>query len=338
MRFLLLPLTGPYALIIFIRNFLYDIGFLKSYRVKNSIGIGNLSMGGTGKTPLTIYLTEWLLKNHETVYVLSRGYKRTSRGMVQLKESHKSHEVGDEPLMYKKRFKNKIQVIVSKNRLYASHSVIKKNPGAIMLFDDVFQHRKVITEFSIVTTPFNELFVDDLLIPAGRLREPKNNIKRAHCILVSKCPNELSHEEKENIKSRLSNYHKPIFFSSIVYEKFICFGVAVENIKRILLVTGIANNQNLKSHLEKTYEIEEVTYSDHHRYDIEDIKDIHQKFNSFADEQTIILTTEKDMVRMLEFETYLSKNKLPIYFQPISIEMHNEKEFTSLIKNYVGKV
>ena len=92
-------------------------------------------------------------KNHETVYVLSRGYKRTSRGMVQLKESHKSHEVGDEPLMYKKRFKNKIQVIVSKNRLYASHSVIKENPGAIMLFDDVYQHRKVITEFSIVTTP-----------------------------------------------------------------------------------------------------------------------------------------------------------------------------------------
>ena len=107
MRFLLLPFTGPYALIIFIRNFLYDIGFLKSYQVKNSIGIGNLSMGGTGKTPLTVYLTEWLLKNHEIVYVLSRGYKRTSRGMVQLKESHKSHEVGDEPLMYKKRFKNK---------------------------------------------------------------------------------------------------------------------------------------------------------------------------------------------------------------------------------------
>jgi tetraacyldisaccharide 4'-kinase len=338
MRFLLLPFSWLYSLGIFIRNLLFDIGFLKSFRVKNSIGIGNLSMGGTGKTPLTLFIAEWLIENNEHVFILSRGYKRTTEGTMQVDESHKSHEVGDEPLMYKRRLKEKINVIVTKNRWLGSLEVKRQSPEAFALFDDVFQHRKVITDFSIVTTPINDLFLDDLLIPAGRLREPKRNIKRANCIVITKCPNQLSSDKKQDIRSRFMHYNKPVFFSSIKYENFICFGEKVKKIKRILLVTGIANNDNLKSYLEKSYEIKVVSYPDHYPYRLQDMKDIHQKFNSFADEQSIILTTEKDMVRMLGFEEYILENKLPMYFQPISLDLQNEKEFTSLIKKYVGKI
>lgn len=338
MRFLLLPFSWLYALTLFIRNLLYDIGFLESSRVKKSIGIGNLSMGGTGKTPLTLFIAEWLIENNEHVFILSRGYKRTTKGTIQVDESHKSHEVGDEPLMYKRRLKDKINVIVTKNRWLGSLKAKRQSPEAFTLFDDVFQHRKVITDFSIVTTPINDLFLDDLLIPVGRLREPKRNIKRANCIVITRCPNQLSSDEKRHIRSRFMHYNKPVFFSSIRYENFICFGTKIKKIKRILMVTGIANNDNLKSHLEKSYEIKVVSYPDHYAYRLQDMKDIHQKFNSFADEQSIILTTEKDMVRMLEFEKYILKNNLPMYFQPISLDLQNEKEFTSLIKNYVGKI
>ena len=338
MRFLLLPFSWIYSLVIFIRNKLYDFGVLESNTVNRSIGIGNLSMGGTGKTPLTQYLAQWLIENKQDVYILSRGYKRSTDQNIFVKESHLSHEVGDEPLMYKKRFKSKINVLVSKNRWLGSLDAKKDNPNAFFLFDDIYQHRKVITNFSIITTPFNDLFVDDMVLPAGRLREPKGNINRASCILVTRCPEPLSQEERTVIEDKLSRYKKPLFFCSIRYENFICFGEELSKITSVMLVTGIAKNENLIAHIENTYKTKIISYPDHYRYSLDDIKDIHQKFNSFASEHTIILTTEKDMVRMLEFEEYIKANKLPMYYQPISIDVHNEQEFTSLIKDYVGEI
>ena len=338
MRFLLLPFSWIYTGAIFIRNILYDVGVSKSFKVNNSIGIGNLSMGGTGKTPLTLYLAQWLIKNNRKVYILSRGYKRNTSGQIEVISNHQSYEVGDEPLMYKKRLKGKVNVMVSKNRWLGSQTIRANHPDAFLLFDDVFQHRKVKTDFSIITSPLNDLFDNDLLIPAGRLREPKRNVKRAQCIMITRCPLEMSNERKNSITTQLSRYNKPVFFSSVLYDDLICFGENVKTIRKILLVTGIASNDNLKSHLEKSHEIKMVSYPDHYRYSLQDMKDIHQKFNSFADEQTIILTTEKDMVRMLEFEKYIISKKLPIYYQPISIKLHDEQEFISLIKEYVGKI
>ena len=338
MRSLLLPLSWIYSLVIFIRNKLYDLGVIESNKINRSIGIGNLSMGGTGKTPLTQYLAQWLIENNQVVYILSRGYKRSTNQNILVKESHLSHEVGDEPLMYKKRFKNKINVLVSKNRWLGSVDVKKNNSNAFLLFDDVYQHRKVITDFSIITTPFNDLFVDDMLLPAGRLREPKKNVNRASCILVTRCPESMSQDKITHIKNKLSEYNKPLFFSSISYEAFVCFGEKIREISRVLLVTGIAKNENLIAHIQNTYETTTISYPDHYRYTLDDIKDIHQKFNSFASEHTIILTTEKDMVRMLEFEEYIKRNKLPMYYQPISINVHNEQEFISLIKEHVGEI
>ena len=338
MRFLLLPFSWIYTLAIYIRNSLYDCGALKSNPVKNSIGIGNLSMGGTGKTPLTIYLAQWLIDLNQMVFILSRGYKRNTDGYIEVQYSHQSDEVGDEPLMYKKRFKDEVNVVVSKNRWFGSKQIKIKHPEAYLLFDDVFQHRKVKPDFSILTSSFNDLFIDDMLIPAGRLREPKKNVKRGDCILITRCPHDLSDNRKKKIREKLHKYNKPLFFCSIKYEGFISFGRKINTIKKILLVTGIANNQALISHLQKSYEMDVISYPDHYSYTQKDMEEIHQKFGNFAGEESIILTTEKDMVRMLQFEKFIEEKKMPLYYQPISIDLHNEIEFKSLIKENVGEI
>ena len=338
MRFLLLPFSWIYAFVIACRNGLYNYEVYKTHHVKKSIGIGNLSMGGTGKTPLTVYLTHWLIEHKKNVFILSRGYKRTTTGEIEVKLQHESHEVGDEPLMYKKRFKENVRVLVSKNRWTGSQKARTQDSEAILLFDDIFQHRVVKVDFSIVTTPYNDLFVDDFILPVGRLREPKTNIKRANCILITRCPDGMTSNKKQEIENKLSSFKKPVFFSSIKYDKFTSIGTEIEAIQKILLVTGIADNKALRTYLERSYELEVLSYPDHYQYTQKDMEEIHQKFGNFANNKSIILTTEKDGVRMLKFDQFIKDHKWPLYVQPISIEVQDEKEFKSLIKNYVGEV
>ena len=338
MRFLLLPFSWIYAFVIACRNGLYNYEVYKTHHVKKSIGIGNLSMGGTGKTPLTVYLTHWLIEQKKNVFILSRGYKRTTTGEIEVKLQDESHEVGDEPLMYKKRFKEKVRVLVSKNRWTGSQKARTQDSEAILLFDDIFQHRVVKVDFSIVTTPYNDLFVDDFILPVGRLREPKTNIKRANCILITRCPDGMTSNKKQEIENKLSSFKKPVFFSSIKYDKFTSIGTEIEAIQKILLVTGIADNKALRTYLERSYELEVLSYPDHYQYTQKDMEEIHQKFGNFANNKSIILTTEKDGVRMLKFDQFIKDHKWPLYVQPISIEVQDEKEFKSLIKNYVGEV
>lgn len=338
MRFLLLPASLIYSLIISVRNKLYDFNVLKSHSVEKSIGIGNLSMGGTGKTPLTLYLASWLSEKNQNLTILSRGYKRTTKGILEVLQSHKSHEVGDEPLMYKIRLGNLVKVFVSKNRYEGSQIVRKYDKSAFILFDDVFQHRKVIPSISIIASPFNDLFYKDYILPVGRLREPRSNVKRAHCIVITRCPKALSITEKEHISNQLKKFNLPIFYSTIEYGEMTCFGSKVDCIKRILLVTGIANNNHLVSHLKKTYETEVISYSDHYDYEESDLQEIHEKFGSFADSESIVLTTEKDMVRMLKHKSFIEEKNLPIYYLPISFQIEDEIRFKSLISEYVGEV
>jgi len=338
MRFLLLPASLIYSLIISVRNKLYDFNVLKSRSVEKSIGIGNLSMGGTGKTPLTLYLASWLSDQNQKVAILSRGYKRTTKGFLEVLHSHQVHEVGDEPLMYKKRFGDLVKVYVTKNRYEGSQVVRKENNTAFIVFDDVFQHRKVNPSISIISSPFDDLFHKDFVLPVGRLREPRCYINRAQCIVITGCPPTLSNEEKENITSELSSYKKPVFYSTIHYDEMKCFGKKVDTINKVLLVTGIANNQHLVTYLKKTYEIQVISYPDHYNYTEKDIRDIHEKFGSFADKESIVLTTEKDMVRMLKYQGFIDENELPMYYQPISIQLQDERKFKSLIKQYVGEV
>ncbi len=338
MRFLLLPASLLYTVFIALRNKLYDLRILKSKKIENSIGIGNLSMGGTGKTPLTLYLASWLSGEDRKVVILSRGYKRTSRGFLEVLPSHQSHEVGDEPFMYKKRMGDRLQVYVSKDRLKGSELARKDHVDSVILFDDVYQHRKIIPAYTVITSPYEDLFHKDHVLPVGRLREPKRNIKRADCIVITGCPTNMTSEEKEKLKRELSTYEKPIFFSSIGYSEMKCFGKKVDSIQRILLVTGIATNSHLVAHLQKSYELEVISYPDHHNYTEKDMKDIHEKFGSFADDQSVLLTTEKDMVRMLKYREFIDRKELPMYYQPITIHVDNEETFKRKIKDYVGKV
>ena len=338
MRFLLLPASLIYYLIISVRNKLYDFNVLKSHSVEKSIGIGNLSMGGTGKTPLTLFLASWLADHNQKVAILSRGYKRTSKGFIEVLQKHKSHEVGDEPLMYKKRLGDLVKVFVTKNRYDGSQIVRKDDKAAIILFDDVFQHRIVNPSISIIASPYSDIFHKDFILPVGRLREPKSQIHRAQCIVVTGCPTDLSESAKEKVANDLSCYNKPVFYSTIHYDEIKCFGTKVDSIHKVLLVTGIANNEHLVSYLKKTYEIQVISYPDHYNYTENDIRDIHEKFGSFADKESIVLTTEKDMMRMLKYQEFIDKNKLPMYYQPISIHLQDDEKFKSLIEQYVGEI
>ena len=180
--------------------------------------------------------------------------------------------------------------------------------------------------------------MDDYILPVGRLREPKSNIKRAHCILITRCPDEMTTNKKLEIENKFHSFKKPVFFSSIKYDEFISLGIEIKEIKKILLVTGIADNRALIAHLNGSYELEVLSYPDHYQFTQKDIEEIHQKFGNFADNKSIILTTEKDGVRMLKFDQFIKKHGWPLYVQPISIKVQGEKEFKSLIENYVGEV
>ncbi|MCL4155120.1 UNVERIFIED_CONTAM: hypothetical protein GTU68_064121, partial [Idotea baltica] len=216
LRFLLFPFAILYDVVTRIRNFLFEVCVFKQHQFKTSIiVVGNLSVGGTGKTPQIEYLIR-LLKENYKVAVLSRGYKRKTSGFILVDENNTVADVGDEPLQYFKKFKN-ISVAVDANRVNGIHQLQKNNKPEVILLDDAYQHRKIKPHFSILLTKYNDLFVDDYLLPTGNLRESKKGAKRSDAILVTKCPEDLSIEKQHSIQQKLSKYNKLVFFTSIKY-------------------------------------------------------------------------------------------------------------------------
>ena len=338
MRYLLLPISGAYALVIFIRNRLFDRHILPSQKVPKSIGVGNLSMGGTGKSPLSIYLAEFLLKNHYLPALLSRGYGRVSKGFIEVQRNALSISVGDEPLMFKQRFKTNAHVFVCENRINGTEKIRNKHPESVIIYDDIFQHRKVNPSFLVLTTPYNDMFLDDHILPVGRLREPISSAKRADVVMITKSPQDISDERIRKIKQRFERFEKPIFFSSVTYGNMVPFEKQNKTVRNILLVTGIADPSHLINHLENKFSIETISFSDHHVYTASDLNKIHEKFGTFDSEETIILTTEKDMVRLSKFKALISKGDYPWYYQPMNIHIREESDFQSLIKKHVREI
>jgi len=338
-RYFLFPFSFLYYIITLIRNLFFDWGIITSQKLQEpSICIGNLSVGGSGKTPMTIYLTN-LLKNDFQVQILSRGYGRKTSGYKEVSEDSTSDVVGDEPLLYKKRFKTEITVAVAEKRSLGANELLKiQTKNSLLLLDDAFQHRSVNAGFSILLTPFQQIFTSDFLLPVGNLREARCGAKRADCIVITKCPESIEAAHKNRIIECMQKYSKPIFFSAIEYGELISFGEKRTSFETVLLVCGIAQPETLIIELRKKYKVEVLLFADHHNFDSSDIKQIHQKFNTFALENVAIITTEKDYVRL---QTKLTADELenyPWYYLPIELKIENEDEFNFLIKKYVTAI
>lgn len=305
LRYLLFPFSIVYNLITSIRNFLYDTNILKQTTFDIPIiAVGNLSVGGTGKSPQIEYLIR-LLYTQYAIAVLSRGYKRKLKGFQLITAEHSAEEVGDEPMQFFKKFSKNISIAVDGDRVHGISRLLNasKKPDVILL-DDAFQHRKVKASFYILLTKYNDLYTNDFLLPTGNLRERSAGAKRADVIIVTKCPADLNTEKQRLIANKLQieNTQK-LFFSTITYHEHL-IGPEFKTLadfahKEILLVTGIANPIPLLEYLEKrNIKVEHIAFPDHHNFTQKDIMLLQKYEKSMKNINSIILTTEKDYVRL----------------------------------------
>jgi len=336
-RWILFPFGLLYWVITRVRNASYDEGIFSSHEIEGiSICIGNLNVGGSGKSPLTLYLMKAFQSTH-TIQVLSRGYGRKTRGHIQLTTAHHAADVGDEPLMYFKQKNPQDEIHVSENRMDAIRK-LNRDSNHILLLDDAFQHRKVRAGFSILVSDFNAPFFNDFILPIGNLREPRRGAKRADLLLFTKCPSEISADTKKRYTEKAALLGLSAFFSKIAYAPLQSVnGIPLPKATHVLLVTGIANPQPLKNHLEKTFTVSHIEFSDHHEFTQEEIKKIHKKFDTFEPTKTIIITTEKDFMRLESSEIYQEVKSYPWFIQPIELSIEHESEFLTSIQAYVRK-
>lgn len=329
-RYILFPLVPIYFLVTWLRNKLYDWGIFKSseYNI-HTICVGNLSVGGTGKTPMIEYLIR-LLKPDFKLAILSRGYKRSSEGFVLADEDSSASTIGDEPFQFYNKFDD-IIVSVDADRRNGILNLLKlKISPEIILLDDAFQHRKVKCRFNILLTAYQALYTNDIVLPTGNLREPASGAKRADVIVVTKCPDTISQTDKHQILLTLKpTANQEVFFSSIRYSEVIKNLTTELNFERLsdkkfTLVTGIANSKPLVEYLKyKNLQFEHLNFNDHHEFTSKDIKDLQTK--------ELILTTEKDFMRLLPH--FKEQNKL--YYLPIELKMDRFEEFNNFIKRTI---
>lgn len=298
----LLPFSVFYKIITDLRNIFYNVGLFRSHSFPIPvIVVGNLSVGGTGKTPQIEYLIE-LLQEKYKIAVLSRGYKRKTKGFILIRDYHTVDEVGDEPFQFFKKYKN-IDVAVDSNRVNGIKVLIDNVHPDVILLDDAFQHRKVKPGLSILLTKYNDLFIDDLLLPTGNLRESISGVKRADTIIVTKCPINLKTEEQISISKRIqTRIQKPVFFTAISYAPFTKgykeYSISDFKENEIFIVTGIANPSPLLEFLVAiNFKIHHLEFPDHHYFTNEDIEKIKKEFKTLP-KNKILLTTEKDYTRL----------------------------------------
>jgi tetraacyldisaccharide 4'-kinase len=340
-RILLFPFSIIYFVIIFLRNRMFDRGILKSASFNLPIVcVGNIAAGGTGKSPMTEYLVKEL-KTHFKIATLSRGYKRKTSGYALANENSTALEIGDEPMQFHLKFPD-TPIAVGEARIEAIPQLLHDKPGTqAIILDDAFQHRYVKAGMNIVLTDCNNLYTRDWYLPTGDLRDERASVKRAQIIIVTKCNPGLSAEEKEIIVQELEPAeNQTVFFSNIRYGQpyhIISKKPArVSEDVEVLLVTGIANPGPLKNLLQKRSKIYyEMAFNDHHIFSIDDLKDIQKRFNSINATYKIILTTEKDAVRLVKFEHELAD--MPLYVVPIELEFlfNDAPRFNGIITTFI---
>jgi tetraacyldisaccharide 4'-kinase len=340
-RILLLPFAFLYGLIIKIRNWLYDKNISHSTTVALPIiCVGNLSVGGTGKSPMVELLVK-KLKDRFKVATLSRGYKRKTKGYILASEKTTSVDIGDEPMQFHRKFPG-IPIAVGEERIVAIPQLLHDRPGTeVIILDDAFQHRAIKAGLNILLTDYGNLFTRDFYMPTGDLRDSRSSYKRADIIVVTKCPSNLSEEEKLGLIAEIEPLpHQQIYFATIKYGKpyHILSGEEFSLIgeTEVLLVTGIANPKPLKKFLEEcsqTYFL--IQYGDHHIYTIDDYKEIISRFENIPAKNKIILTTEKDATRLIKFSQEI--DGMPFYVIPVEhdILFGQDEEFTGRIMKFI---
>ena len=301
-RFLVFPLSIIFKFVTDIRNKLYDCNFLKSEKINVPvISVGNLSTGGTGKTPMVDFII-YNLKRDYNISVLSRGYNRKSKGFIEIKNSDNPSLVGDEPFLIKSNH-SEVPVFACEDRVEGAKKIISENNTNLILLDDAFQHRKISRNLDIVLTEYNNLFYKDYLLPYGNLRESRNNINRADVIIVTKCPLDFNKADAIKIKNQINpKKTQSLFFSQIKYsEKLFGFKeLSFKSIRnsKLTLVTGIANSQPLKEYLKKNnVNFDHFDYPDHYNYSRKDVNKI-----LATTKNNIILTTKKDYYKLSQFK------------------------------------
>jgi tetraacyldisaccharide 4'-kinase len=320
-RYLLFPLSLIYGSIIWLRNWLFDKNILKSASFNFPIiCVGNIAVGGTGKTPMVEYLIRLLQKDFKAA-TLSRGYKRKTKGFAIADTNTTALEIGDEPMQFHNKFPN-VAVAVGEERLVAIPQLLQAKPGTnVIILDDAFQHRPVKAGLNIVLTAYNNLFTRDIILPSGDLRDVKASMKRADIIVVTKCKTDLTLAEKNNITKEIKPLpHQTVFFTAIRYTKpchlFNNRETVINSNTNVLLVCGIANPNPLKMFLaEQAHSYDMLRYADHHIFNSDDLADIKKHFEKIQASNKIILTTEKDATRLVKFADELKD--YPVYVLPI---------------------
>ncbi len=345
----LLNAINPYHWITWLRNRAFDYGIFKSHIPDTpAICIGNITVGGTGKTPHTEYLIN-LLKQKHYVAVLSRGYGRKSKGYRMSTEEDNATTIGDEPYQIKKKFPDITVAVCEQRAIGIERITAEKKTTDVILLDDAFQHRHVKAGLNILLTDYNRPIWNDALMPFGRLRESIAGIERADVIIVTKCPEDLSNEEQSELKRHLAtSKNTKIFFSTMQYgTAYPLFGNKNKEQQstidecNILLVTGIAKPEPLKAKLSECgTDVMLMQYADHHSFSEKDLENIATTFdNLLTGEKKMIITTEKDAARFIGYKNLPKSIKENTYVIPIRVAFLNNEEnmFNQIIFDYVTK-
>ena len=316
----LAPLAFLYGIATRFRNYLFNIGYSRSFNYDIMVfAVGNLSAGGTGKSPMTEYLVR-LLHHKYALATLSRGYKRKSKGFLIANEYCTVDELGDEPYQMYLKYNKVAKIAVGEERSIAIPNILLEHPETqAIIMDDGYQHRTVRPDFSIVLTDYNHLFYNDHLLPWGRLREAKVGVKRAQSVVVTKCPSFFDEQEELQITNRIRRYagsEMPVYFSRIVYTKPKLLSGGEKPLQKVIGFAGLANSDLFETHLKDNFElIEMVSFGDHYNYSTEDIN----KLVAIAENAgAALVTTEKDIVKFRDKQKIKLLKDVQLYY--IAIE------------------
>jgi tetraacyldisaccharide 4'-kinase len=330
--FLLSPFALIFGWLTELRNFLFDRGILKSdHSPIPTLIIGNLSIGGTGKTPHV----EWFLSKLGSDFVLaslSRGYGRKTKGFMKAADQSSPEDIGDEPLQIYRKFNSDIPVFVGEKRVPALQKISQSEPNLnLVILDDAFQHRSLKGDFYILLTPFQLPFFEDQLLPMGRLREHRHGASRSDLVVVTKCPEYLTEAEKSTYRSSIRKHagEKPVFFSFLTYgEPYLVSKSKTDFQSSVVLVSALADDRLFVEYANRNFEVlEAIHFSDHHTYSRSDAEIIRQLAEKHPAQMPVILTTEKDSQKLKSLSDQGILGEIAIFALPISVTFEpNEEE------------